>query len=138
MKLSVIALDYDGTIATSDVVAHAMRAAIAAARTERITAVLVTGRTSPRASGLRPASAGTTPSRASLGPGVGAAVRLGSPQVCSAHSVLRTLARLLPEFPQPNGGQRADSARPCSKIETGALAAKLPSPPVIEDDNGYR
>jgi hydroxymethylpyrimidine pyrophosphatase-like HAD family hydrolase len=44
VKLSVIALDYDGTIARGDVVEPAVREAIAAARTEGVTVLLVTGR----------------------------------------------------------------------------------------------
>lgn len=44
MKLSVIALDYDGTIARGDVVDPAVREAIAAARRSGITVLLVTGR----------------------------------------------------------------------------------------------
>jgi hypothetical protein len=44
VKLSVIALDYDGTIARGDVLDPAVRAAIAAARTSGITVLLVTGR----------------------------------------------------------------------------------------------
>jgi hydroxymethylpyrimidine pyrophosphatase-like HAD family hydrolase len=45
VKLSVIALDYDGTIARSDVLDPSVREAIAAARTRGITVLLVTGRT---------------------------------------------------------------------------------------------
>jgi hydroxymethylpyrimidine pyrophosphatase-like HAD family hydrolase len=44
MKLSVIAVDYDGTIARGDVLDPAVRPAIAAARTSGITVLLVTGR----------------------------------------------------------------------------------------------
>ena len=44
MKLSVIALDYDGTIAHRDVLDPAVREAIAEARTSGITVLLVTGR----------------------------------------------------------------------------------------------
>jgi hydroxymethylpyrimidine pyrophosphatase-like HAD family hydrolase len=44
MKLSVIALDYDGTIARGDVVDPAVREAIALARTQGIIVLLVTGR----------------------------------------------------------------------------------------------
>jgi hydroxymethylpyrimidine pyrophosphatase-like HAD family hydrolase len=44
VKLSVIALDYDGTIAHHDVVDPSVREAIAAARTSGITVLLVTGR----------------------------------------------------------------------------------------------
>jgi hydroxymethylpyrimidine pyrophosphatase-like HAD family hydrolase len=44
MKLSVLALDYDGTIAQHDQVDPSVRAAIAAARTAGITVLLVTGR----------------------------------------------------------------------------------------------
>jgi hydroxymethylpyrimidine pyrophosphatase-like HAD family hydrolase len=44
MMLSVVALDYDGTIATRDVVDPAVRNAIADARTSGITVLLVTGR----------------------------------------------------------------------------------------------
>ena len=44
MKLSVIALDYDGTIAQHDVLHPAVREAIAAARTRGIVVLLVTGR----------------------------------------------------------------------------------------------
>jgi hypothetical protein len=44
VKLSVIALDYDGTIARNDVLDPAVRTAIAAARTSGITVLLVTGR----------------------------------------------------------------------------------------------
>ena len=44
MKLSVIALDYDGTIARNDAVGQPVRDAIAAARTAGIVVLLVTGR----------------------------------------------------------------------------------------------
>jgi hydroxymethylpyrimidine pyrophosphatase-like HAD family hydrolase len=44
VKLSVIALDYDGTIARNDVLDPSVRDAIAAARTQGITVILVTGR----------------------------------------------------------------------------------------------
>ena len=44
MKLSVIALDYDGTIAHGDIVEPDVRDAIAAARRRGIVVVLVTGR----------------------------------------------------------------------------------------------
>ena len=44
MKLSAIALDYDGTIARGDVLEPAMREAIALARTQGIVVLLVTGR----------------------------------------------------------------------------------------------
>ena len=44
MKLSVIALDYDGTIAQGDRLDPSVRAAIADARTRGITVLLVTGR----------------------------------------------------------------------------------------------
>lgn len=44
MKLSVIAIDYDGTIARGDVLDPAVRPAIAAARTSGIIILLVTGR----------------------------------------------------------------------------------------------
>jgi hydroxymethylpyrimidine pyrophosphatase-like HAD family hydrolase len=44
MKLAVIALDYDGTIAFDDEVHPAVRQVIAAARTARIVVLLVTGR----------------------------------------------------------------------------------------------
>ena len=44
MKLSVLALDYDGTVAHADALDPAVRAAIAAARTRGIVVILVTGR----------------------------------------------------------------------------------------------
>ena len=44
MKLSVLALDYDGTIARDDKMDPAVRAAIADARERGITVLLVTGR----------------------------------------------------------------------------------------------
>ena len=44
MKLSVIALDYDGTVARADVLDPSVREAIAAARTRGIVVLLVTGR----------------------------------------------------------------------------------------------
>ena len=44
MKLSAIALDYDGTIARGDVLDPSVRRAIAAARTKGITVLLATGR----------------------------------------------------------------------------------------------
>lgn len=44
MKLSVLALDYDGTIASGNVVEPGVRTAIAAARESGITVLLVTGR----------------------------------------------------------------------------------------------
>jgi hydroxymethylpyrimidine pyrophosphatase-like HAD family hydrolase len=44
MKLSVIALDYDGTISQRDTLDPAVRAAIAEARTRGIVVILVTGR----------------------------------------------------------------------------------------------
>ncbi|HEY6615394.1 MAG TPA: HAD hydrolase family protein, partial [Vicinamibacterales bacterium] len=44
MKLSVIALDYDGTVARDDVLDPSVRNAIAAARTQGIVVLLVTGR----------------------------------------------------------------------------------------------
>ena len=44
MKLSAIALDYDGTVARGDVLEPSVRGAIAAARTKGITVLLVTGR----------------------------------------------------------------------------------------------
>jgi hydroxymethylpyrimidine pyrophosphatase-like HAD family hydrolase len=44
VKLSSIALDYDGTIADGDVLDPTVRTAVAAARTSGITALLVTGR----------------------------------------------------------------------------------------------
>ena len=44
MKLSVIALDYDGTIARGDVLDPSVRDAIAAARSHGIVVLLVTGR----------------------------------------------------------------------------------------------
>jgi hydroxymethylpyrimidine pyrophosphatase-like HAD family hydrolase len=44
MKLSVIALDYDGTIARGDVLDSSVRDAIASARTRGIAVLLVTGR----------------------------------------------------------------------------------------------
>ena len=44
MKLSAIALDYDGTVARGDVLDPSVRGAIAAARTKGITVLLVTGR----------------------------------------------------------------------------------------------
>lgn len=44
MKLSVLALDYDGTIASNDTLDPGVRSAIAEARSRRITVVLVTGR----------------------------------------------------------------------------------------------
>lgn len=44
MKLSVIALDYDGTVAQSDVMGPLVREAIAAARARGIIVLLVTGR----------------------------------------------------------------------------------------------
>ena len=48
VKLSVIALDYDGTIARGDVFDPSVRDAIAAARTHGIVVLLVTGREDPR------------------------------------------------------------------------------------------
>jgi hydroxymethylpyrimidine pyrophosphatase-like HAD family hydrolase len=45
VTLSVIAVDYDGTIARNDVLDPAVRVAIASARTAGITVLLVTGRT---------------------------------------------------------------------------------------------
>ncbi len=45
MKLSVMALDYDGTIATNDALNPAIRDAIAAARASGIVVLIVTGRT---------------------------------------------------------------------------------------------
>jgi hypothetical protein len=44
LKLSVIALDYDGTVARGDVLDPAVREAIALARTRGIVVLLVTGR----------------------------------------------------------------------------------------------
>jgi hydroxymethylpyrimidine pyrophosphatase-like HAD family hydrolase len=44
MKLSVIALDYDGTVARNDVLDPSVRRAIAEARARRIVVLLVTGR----------------------------------------------------------------------------------------------
>ena len=44
MKLSVLALDYDGTIASADTLDPLVREAIAAARTRGILVLLVTGR----------------------------------------------------------------------------------------------
>src|SRR5687767_2186187 len=44
MKLSVLALDYDGTISQRDTLDPAVRGAIAEARTAGITVLLVTGR----------------------------------------------------------------------------------------------
>jgi hypothetical protein len=44
VKLSALALDYDGTIARGDVLDPSVRAAIAAARTQGITVLLITGR----------------------------------------------------------------------------------------------
>jgi hydroxymethylpyrimidine pyrophosphatase-like HAD family hydrolase len=44
VKLSVIALDYDGTVARNDVLDPTVRQAIAAARTSGLTVLLVTGR----------------------------------------------------------------------------------------------
>ena len=44
MKLSVIALDYDGTIARNDVLDPSVREAIASARTQGVVVLLVTGR----------------------------------------------------------------------------------------------
>jgi hydroxymethylpyrimidine pyrophosphatase-like HAD family hydrolase len=44
VKLSAIALDYDGTVARGDVMDPSVRGAIAAARTKGITVLLVTGR----------------------------------------------------------------------------------------------
>lgn len=44
MKLSVLALDYDGTIARGDALDPGVRTAIAAARTRGVTVLLVTGR----------------------------------------------------------------------------------------------
>ena len=44
MKLSVIALDYDGTVARGDALDPSVREAIAAARTQGIAVLLVTGR----------------------------------------------------------------------------------------------
>ncbi len=44
MKLSVLALDYDGTIARNDTLDDGVRTAIAEARTRGVTVILVTGR----------------------------------------------------------------------------------------------
>ena len=44
MKLSVIALDYDGTVARGDVLDPAVREAMALARTQGVVVLLVTGR----------------------------------------------------------------------------------------------
>jgi hydroxymethylpyrimidine pyrophosphatase-like HAD family hydrolase len=44
VKLSVIALDYDGTVARDDVLDPSVRTAIAAARTQGVVVLLVTGR----------------------------------------------------------------------------------------------
>jgi hydroxymethylpyrimidine pyrophosphatase-like HAD family hydrolase len=44
MKLSVVALDFDGTIARGDTLDPSVRQAIAIARTAGITVLLVTGR----------------------------------------------------------------------------------------------
>ena len=44
MKLSVIALDYDGTVTRNDVLDPSVRDAIAVARMQGITVLLVTGR----------------------------------------------------------------------------------------------
>jgi hydroxymethylpyrimidine pyrophosphatase-like HAD family hydrolase len=44
MKISVLALDYDGTIAAGDVLDPSVRNAVAAARTRGLTVLLVTGR----------------------------------------------------------------------------------------------
>ena len=44
VKLSVLALDYDGTVAHADALDPSVRAAIAAARTQGIVVLLVTGR----------------------------------------------------------------------------------------------
>jgi hydroxymethylpyrimidine pyrophosphatase-like HAD family hydrolase len=44
LKLSVIALDFDGTIARDDAVDGSVREAIAIARTQGIVVLLVTGR----------------------------------------------------------------------------------------------
>jgi hydroxymethylpyrimidine pyrophosphatase-like HAD family hydrolase len=44
VKLSVIAVDYDGTVARGDVLDPTVRPAIAAARTSGIIVLLVTGR----------------------------------------------------------------------------------------------
>jgi hydroxymethylpyrimidine pyrophosphatase-like HAD family hydrolase len=44
MKLAVLALDYDGTIASGDALDPSVRAAIASARTNGVVTLLVTGR----------------------------------------------------------------------------------------------
>ena len=44
MRLSVIALDYDGTIATRDAMSAAVREAVSTARRSGVLVVLVTGR----------------------------------------------------------------------------------------------
>jgi len=44
MKLSVLALDYDGTIATRDAMSAAVREAVSTARRSGVLVVLVTGR----------------------------------------------------------------------------------------------
>jgi hypothetical protein len=44
VKLSAIALDYDGTVARRDVLDSSVREAIAVARTQGIVVLLVTGR----------------------------------------------------------------------------------------------
>ena len=44
MRLSAIALDYDGTVARCDALDPSVRGAIAAARTKGIAVLLVTGR----------------------------------------------------------------------------------------------
>lgn len=50
MKLSVIALDYDGTVQRNDALDPMVRAAIAVARREGIVVLLVTGRILKRTS----------------------------------------------------------------------------------------
>ena len=53
MKLSVIALDYDGTIATRDVMSAAVREAVSTARRSGVMVVLVDGTTTRRLAACR-------------------------------------------------------------------------------------
>jgi hypothetical protein len=70
MKLSVIALDYDGTIAQHDRLSSAVRDAIAAARTRGILVRLVTGRIlSELRRGRRLTHAGVHPGAGTARPG---------------------------------------------------------------------
>mgnify|MGYP001618146319 CR=1 FL=1 len=90
VKLSVLALDYDGTVTRNDALDPSVRAAVAAARASGITVLLVTGRILSelrRVAGDLHFVDGVVAENGAVAhfPASGHTTRLAPPELCAVH-----------------------------------------------------